>query len=185
MSDLSTSDHFMAFDALPVFDDNVPVHQLYADLHRRGSSGCIVASRDGVRRYLRGRDLAKVLVERGRGTGGGESRRSADPERLGAASTAAIGQILTLEWARPAVVTVPLDPVDVRAALEPLQSRPDTVFAVTVQGREIGWLLNHETVMESATGRTVFICENGHENPDSDHGTCYHCPGGFVDTRKG
>jgi hypothetical protein len=57
-----------------------------------------------------------------------------------------------------------------------LHAVEETVFEIREDDRHIGWYLNHETVLDATTKKTVFVCANGHPNPDSDHGTCYSCP---------
>ena len=77
---------------------------------------------------------------------------------------------------RALLIEIPV-PVEVTMDTAPLQQRGDAVFSVVENGAPLGWFLNHETLLDPATKRVVFLCENGHENRDQDHGVCYTCPG--------
>lgn len=42
--------------------------------------------------------------------------------------------------------------------------------------------IEHKTLLNPATQRLIYVCDNGHENTDPDSWTCYTCPARIVRT---
>jgi hypothetical protein len=131
-------------------------------LNRSGCSGFLLSDKGEVRGYVKAQELAAVVVQ----------QANADVQQLREYSAERIGEVI----ARFAASLVPVVPAPAGATESQLYAAGETVFQIIEPDGSVGWYLNHETVRDAATKKTVFICTNGHRNPDSDHGTCYSCP---------
>jgi hypothetical protein len=149
-------------EKLPRIDAGTTFKDTYSQLNRSGCSGFLLSDTGEVRGYCKGDELAAVVVKQAHG----------DAQKLREYSTARIGEVIT----RFGASLVPVVPTPAGASEAELHAAGETVFDVIEDDRHIGWYLNHETVLDATTKKTVFICTNGHPNPDSDHGTCYSCP---------
>ena len=171
---VGTTEHFVRIEDLPQIESTTPFRDVYKRLDQSGCSGFILLEKGQAQAYVKGYELANFVL-----TGPGKG-----PKKLRELSGSAIGHILTLAAGRQLAVPVPSQPVEATEKAQPLQIQPDSVFHVSEAGRHVGWFLNHETVLATATGKTVFVCENGHDNPDPDNGSCYRCPGDIVTARR-
>lgn len=165
---LKASWRYLAPEKLTRIDTGTLFKDAYSHLNRNASSGFFLTERGKVRGYVKADVLANAVV----------SQANGDAERLREYSSTQIGALIT----SLGMSLVPIKPVPDGATEPELYAAPETVFQVTEPDGSTGWYLNHETVRDAATRRTVFICTNGHRNPDSDHGTCYSCPFPIVKT---
>jgi len=183
MPTVLSPEHFVSLEDLPQFDGRTVFRKVFSELNRRGRSGFVVASANGVTRYVKGMELAEAAVKLA-GSKHDQFLPNARADALRQVSDTAVGQVLDMEWAKSSVLVIPATPVDSSADAAPLQNAADAVFAIVQLQRPVGWFLNHEVVMQTSTGKPVFVCENGHDNPDSDHGSCYYCPGDIVSVKR-
>jgi hypothetical protein len=165
---LSNSWKYLAHDRLPRMDTTTSFREVYSQLNRSGNSGFLLSANGEVRGYVKAYELATEVVQRANG----------DAQALRTYSSEAIGELI----AEFGVPLVPVLPADEDATESLLYQKGETVFRIKEANGRLGWYLNHEGVRETATKKTVFICSNGHRNPDSDHGTCYRCPFPIVGT---
>jgi hypothetical protein len=159
---LKASWRFLAQEKLPRIDAGTTFKDTYSQLNRSGTSAFLLSDGGKVRGYVKGDELAAVVVQRAGG----------NAQQLREYSAKQIGEVIT-QFATP---LVPVVPAPVGATEGQLHAIAETVFEIREDDIQIGWYLNHETVLDATTKKTVFICTNGHVNPDSDHGTCYSCP---------
>lgn len=159
---LKSSWRFIAMEKLPRIDAGTTFKDTYSQLNRSGCSGFLLSDTGQVRGYCKGDELASVVVKEANG----------NAQKLREYSAEQIGKVIT----RMGAYLVPVVLAPAGATDLELHSAEETVFEVVEDDRSIGWYLNHETVLDATTKKTVFICTNGHANPDSDHGTCYSCP---------
>jgi hypothetical protein len=159
---LKSSWRFVAQEKLPRIDAGTTFKETYSQLTRSGGSGFLLSDSGKVRGYVKGDELAAVVVQQAQG----------DAQQLREYSAKQIGDVIT-QFAAP---LVPVAPIPAGATEGQLHAIEETVFEILEDERQIGWYLNHETVLDATTKKTVFICTNGHVNPDPDHGTCYSCP---------
>lgn len=172
MATLKDSTHFVSADAIPLVELSTPFREVYSRLSRDGRGGFIVSATDGSRNYVKAYELAEEAIGKAAGDAA-KVRRLAD---------ASIGQCL--QTATGALVPVDDHPIDVSADDGSLRQQPERVFAVIEAGRFTGWFLNHESIRDTLTPKTVYVCAQGHENPDPDHGTCYSCPFPITGTKQ-
>jgi hypothetical protein len=159
---------YLALEKLPRIDTGTLFKDAYSQLSRSGCSGFLLTDKGEVQGYVKADDLAAAVVTRARGDG----------QKLREYSAAQIGSLIN----NFALTLVPVIAAPAGATEPDLYAADETVFRITEADGSTGWYLNHETVRDAATRRTVFICTNGHRNPDSDHGTCYSCPFPIVST---
>ena len=160
---LKSSWRFVSQEKLPRIDASTTFKDTYSQLSRSGGSGFVLSDMGEVRGYVKGDQLAAAVVRKANG----------DAQQLRDYSAKHIGDVIT-QFAFP---LVPVLPVPQGATEEQLHKVvKETVYEIREDDRHIGWYLNHETVLDATTKKTVFVCTKGHPNPDSDHGTCYKCP---------
>jgi hypothetical protein len=165
---LKSSSKYLAHDRLPRVDIATTFMEVYSQLNRSGCSGFILSAQGQIQGYVKADELAQKVVEQANG----------DAQTLRKYSSEPIGEVIS-EFGAP---LVPVVAAGTGATESVLQETGDTVFRVAESDGSIGWYLNHEGVRDPATRKTVFICANGHRNPDSDHGTCYRCPFPIIGT---
>jgi hypothetical protein len=165
---IKSSWKYLAQEKLPRIDSSTPFKDVYSQLDRSGSSGFLLTNRGEIQAYIKAHQLAATIVQ--------QAQSDADLQRT--YSTESIGNLID----RFPGSRVPVAPVPPGADEAALHQAGETVFEISEDDRAIGWYLNHETVRDTATKKTVFICQVGHRNPDSDHGTCYSCPFPIVST---
>lgn len=165
---LKSSWRFVSQEKLPRIDAGTTFKDTYSQLNRTGGSGFVLSDMGSIRGYVKGDQLAAAVVQKANG----------DAQQLREYSAKQIGEVIT-QFATP---LVPVAPVPDGATEGQLHAVDETVFEIREDDRHIGWYLNHETVLDATTKKTVFLCTNGHQNPDSDHGTCYSCPFPIVTT---
>jgi hypothetical protein len=159
---------YLSYERLPQIDAETTFMEVYLHLNRSGCSGFILTDRGEPRGYVKADELAARVV----------ARASGDAHELREYSSKSIGEIISI-FSLP---LVPIRPAVRGASESDLYQAEETVFRIAGADGSTGWYLNHETVRDAATKRTVFICSNGHQNTDSDHGTCYRCPFPIVST---
>jgi len=175
MSDLRQSSHFVPRGELVVIEPEQTLRDVYHTLSQAKRGGGFVIRQPGHKdNYVRADRLAKAV----QGAVGNNLR---EWERF---SAAPVGELISRFPTADILVDVDQNRVETSAEEAPLQNRSDRVFAVVEGGRFVGWYLNHETVHDASTSRTVFVCSRGHSNPDPDHGTCYSCPSPIKSTRE-
>jgi len=167
---LKSSWRFVSQDKLPRIDAGTNFKDAYSQLNRSGGSGFVLSAMGEVRGYVKGDQFAAAVVTQANG----------DAQQLREYSTKQIGELIT----QFAVDLVPVVPAPDGATEAQLHAVKETVFEVREDDLHIGWYLNHETVLDATTKKTVFVCTKGHENPDSDRGTCYSCPFPIIKTES-
>jgi hypothetical protein len=170
MSDLRESWHFVALDNVPVIEADTPLHEAYARLGIAGLGGFLLRGPSGTRRYVPAGRFARDVIARGRADRALLRRLTAEP----------IGRLLAEGVGTDTLVPVHEAAVSVDIDAESLRRQQETVFDVVLAGSPIGYFMNHESVRETVTRKTRFVCSRGHSNNDPDHGTCYKCPAPIV-----
>ena len=165
---LKSSWKYLTHERLPRIDSGTSFMETYSQLSRSNSSGFLLSEKGEVRGYVKAHVLANIIVQQANG----------DAQRLRQSSAEQIGEVIS----KAGIPLVPVEPTPSGATEDSLYAANETVFQVLDPDGTVGWYLNHETVRDAATKKTVFICSNGHRNPDSDHGTCYICPFPIVRT---
>lgn len=173
---LKNSFHFVSLTGIPQIEASTPFHEVYAQLSNSKRGGFILTEGGWPKNYVKAYKLAENIVNKNKN----------NVEEMKKISNIPIGQLLSMNRELSGEVIVPIgrDSVDISSEETTLQNQSDTVFRVSESGEFIGWYLNHETVLNTHTEKTVFFCEKGHENTDPDHGTCYRCPFPIVGTKK-
>jgi hypothetical protein len=159
------SPRFADLGSIPLIEEDTPLRKVYATLYGKGVSRFIVVEKRGHPRfYVQGAELARILAAHAEGK----------VQEWESIASAPVGR-LSASLGRPCAVMPVLDaPLDARSP-EPSQSEQrEGVAAVESFGVRIGWLLT--SALEASTEKTVFVCKNGHRNPDPDNGTCCICP---------
>ena len=175
MSDLKQSSHFVPRADLVVVEPEQTLREVYHALSQANRGGAFVIRQPGHKeKYVRADKLAKAVE-------GAVGRNLQEWERF---SASPVGELISRFPSANILVDVDENRVETSAEELGLQNRSDRVFAVAEEGRFVGWYLNHETVHDASTSRTVFVCSRGHSNPDPDHGTCYSCPSPIKSTRE-
>lgn len=185
---LKDSYHFVPKANLLLIKGETSFQEVYKQLHQAGQGGFLLVEEGVPRAYVKAYDLADVVVHRTVKEAKRMSSGSPDElnqmlrSRMEMISQTPIKQIIS----DVSSMFVPVDEtwIDVYTAEGPLQDQDHRVFDVREAGESIGWYLNHEGVRDTTTEKPIFVCENGHENPDTDHGTCYSCSASFTDTDK-
>lgn len=165
---LKRSWKYLAQEKLPQIDSGTTFMQTYSQLSRTGCSGFLLTDKGQLRGYVKAHVLADAVLKQSNG----------DAQRLREYSAEQIGAVVDKVGAS----LVSVAPIPRGATEATLEKMGETVFQVIDLDGSTGWYLNHETIRDTATRKTVFICSNGHRNPDSDHGTCYSCPFPIVRT---
>lgn len=168
-SSLRNSWKYLTQEKLPRIDTGTIFKEAYAQLDRSGSSGFLLVDKGNLRGWVKADRLAQAIVKEADG----------NAQRLRELSAEQIGKVVE-RLAPKVLVTVTDAPPGATEAM--LEQADETVFRISEADGTTGWYLNHETVRDAATKRTVFVCQVGHRNPDSDHGTCYSCPFPIVGT---
>jgi hypothetical protein len=155
-------------DAFPTFDQSTPVLDAFQALAQH-DLGAFIYKAPGAEYLVRADRLATHLFGKDK-----------EIPWLRKTTVLPLGRVLSAggKWGLR-VQSAPLEPTTDPSPFQSLDQ--DLVFQVVgAEGGRLGWFLNHETVLEPATRRVFFKCENGHRNPDPDHGTCYSCPAKIV-----
>lgn len=175
MSDLKQSGHFISRADLVVVEPEQTLQEVYHTLSQAQRGGGFVLGQPGDKaKYVRADRFAKAVQ-------GAVGNNLQEWERF---SATPVGDLINRFPSVDILVDVDENRVETSVEESPLQNRSDRVFAVVEEGRFVGWYLNHETVHDASTSRTVFVCSRGHSNPDPDHGTCYSCPSPIKSTRE-
>lgn len=168
---LKTTEHFIDPDRIITVDETTPLYRVYQQLADRQKGGVILTEAGRPTNYVKAAQLAEIVVQQAHG----------EVKVLRALSDCAIREVVKKPESRVAVVPVDTISVDVNADPLPLQQQAERVFEVKENNVFVGWFLNHEGLVATTTRKTQFVCTNGHENPDPDHGTCYQCPAALKD----
>jgi hypothetical protein len=174
MTTLKDSNHFASAGDIPEITADTPLREVYAQLNRAGRGGFIVSIPDGSRKYVKAYALAEAAILQAGG----------DVGKIRLLADRPIGQHVLRVIDSSAVIPVDEHPVDVRTDEKPLRDQDARVFLLTESDHFTGWYLNHEAVSDTRTQKTVYVCQNGHGNPDPDRGTCYLCPFPITGTRR-
>lgn len=159
---------FLVNERLPRIDIKTTFEGVYSQLNRTGCSGFLLSAQGEVKGYVKADELAEKVIQQAQG----------DLQLLRTYSQQSIGE-LVVEFAS-AVVPVRGAPGGSAAAV--FNSAEAAVFSIAEDEGTAGWYINPELIREAATKKTIFLCQNGHRNPDSDHGTCYSCPFPIIGT---
>jgi hypothetical protein len=173
MSLLQNLSHIIQLDKIPLIDDTTSFSETYKQLANAKMSGYILRSGQQYRAYVKGFDFAREVIAYGQ----------LENQNLKQLVMKSISQLLEIPGLRndlgSTLISIESDMKKVDTDLSVLQQQPDRVFQLEQGGKQIGWVLNHETLMITLTPRTVFYCKNptqSHPNYDPDGGTCYKCP---------
>lgn len=185
---LRNSSHFVPKDELLLIDGETNFQEVYKQLNEAGQGGFILVEKGVPQTYVKAYALADMVVHRAVKEISKMTDVSADTynemliQHLGVISNTPIKYVI-----REVNIVVPIHQslVDVYYDDEQLlQDQDDRVFNVYEAGESVGWYLNHELVFNTTTEKPTFVCGNGHENPDTDHGKCYSCGLPISDTSK-
>lgn len=187
---LDSSDHYVPYDRLTQISEDSRVQDAFRIMSETQTGSLLVCAGEQPRWYVPG-DWLKEVYDKLRLEPGLEA--PAVPENLTlqtllteplAGPPGQLVEVLQYIWkereTEPSQV-LPIsiaDPVSINEEASSLQDRSDAVFLVLDDSRQpVGWFLNHEDVLQGLLTRPpVFVCTNGHENPDPDEGRCYYCP---------
>jgi hypothetical protein len=174
MPSLKESQHFVLSAGIPRISGSTTFREVYQVLERDRKGAFLLLQKDLPVSYVKAYPLAEKVITDAKG----------DVEKLRFRSGQSIQEVVAELSAQLPAVPVSAQPVDVTADESDLQQRGDTAFTVEEVGQPVGWYLNHETVYEAQTERTIFICRRNHRNTDPDSGTCWKCPAPIVRTEK-
>lgn len=179
---LESSTHFFRSGRIPEIDANVSFRQVYEQLNKQ--HGAFFLVKDGQRRdFVRARLLAEHVfheAERSLLLAPGVDNHARDQamrDAVAAMCDRSIGAIVEDVWRKAPVL--PIQQMPAGASESSLQTWTDGVFDVVNAEKHLGWFLNHETVRDATTDKTVFLCMNPrtpHKNISPDRGTCSRCP---------
>jgi len=175
MPNILGSAHFVPLANLTSVDSNQRLSDVYRQLSEAPLTGSFILRESGRgEKYVKAPALATAIA----------SFVGNDVSKWETFSEMPLAEIITR--VPTTGVFVDIDPRSVEASSEEegLRNMADRVFPVAQHGKLIGWYLNHESVLNVTTSRTVFICSRGHRNPDPDTGTCYTCPAPIVKTEQ-
>jgi len=190
MAILKDSWHFTPVDQIPQIDGLTPFREVYQLLSQSGRGGFLLLDEGKAQNYVKAYELADAVVRHtvkdvNQMTWLSQSERDlALIEQFKIISDTSIKEIVRNASRWTPVVPVDQAPIDVIADEQELRAQDERVFDVQEAGESIGWYLNHETVKHTLTEKPVFICKNGHRNPNSDHGTCHYCSASFSDVDR-
>ena len=179
---LASSRHFFATGQIPDIDANVRFREVYEQLSDK--HGAFFLVENGERRhFVRARLLAEQMLRQAQQSLQSDSGMDAgaSDEALRSAVAAIcdrpIGEIVKDVWRESPVL--PIHEMPAGVDLGKLWMFEDRVFDVVEADQHRGWYLNHETVRDATTDKTIFVCKNPrnpHNNIGPDHGTCSKCP---------
>jgi hypothetical protein len=182
MQMLESSWHFVPSGRIPDVDANLSFRKVYEQL--KGEQGAFFVTHDGQRRhFVRARMLAEHVLREARQSlalpvdAGSEARDEAIRQAVAAICEQPIGDIVENVWRESPVL--PIQKMPVGANESRLRAFPDGVFDMVKADEHLGWYLNHETVQNATTDKTIFVCTNPsdpHKNISPDSGTCSRCP---------
>jgi hypothetical protein len=182
MQMLESSSHFMRAGEIPEVDATLSFREAYEQL--KGQQGAFFVTHDGQRRhFVRARMLAEHVLREARQSLalsvdiGSEARDEAIRQAVGVVCNRSIGDIVENVWRESPVL--PIQKMPVGANESRLRAFPDGVFDMVKADEHLGWYLNHETVQNATTDKTIFVCTNPsdpHKNISPDSGTCSQCP---------
>jgi hypothetical protein len=144
------------------------------------------------RNFVRARLLANYVLERAHRSVpespgiGADERDDRVRNNLAATCATPIEQLIADVFREAPVLAIHQIPAGLGPDPFALSNYEDRVFDVIEAGEHVGWVLNHESVRDATTDKTIFICTNPvdpHENIDPDHGTCSRCPFPLTRTR--
>jgi hypothetical protein len=200
MTTLKDSHHFVPRGDLLRIKSETNFQKVYEHLGQAGRGSFLLVDEGKAMTYVRAYDLADAVVHRAvkevqrtHSVSSDELVKKladrTDPvsqalaNRMETISQTPIGQVVR-DIMSAIFVTIDEAQVDVESDEDSLQTQDYRVFEVYESGESIGWYLNREELKATTTEKPVFICVNGHENPDTDSGTCYTCSGTFNDANK-
>jgi hypothetical protein len=168
MSPLINSFNFVPLKRFPQVEGTVRFLDVCTALWQKNTGGFILAEAGAPHSFVNANDLAATVV----------LQSGHNPELLNKYCSMPVGQLISMvAQAKPApVLPVVHEPVSVQSEETPLASSPQGIFSIVDRNLQIGWYINNEAIRAAVTKRTVYVCANGHKNPDPDHGSCYQCP---------
>lgn len=155
MMDREFEEHFVPGERIPKVPESISLMELYEVLDRADARGFVLMEDGKAAAYIDSVDLGRRALE------------------VEFPFTYTVGQAV----ARLSPESFPIAKESVTDDEEWRSVRRfgGMAFRVDLPGRK-GWFLNHERVMQTSTGKPVFVCANGHENSSPDHGRCSVCP---------
>ena len=189
--ELKSSSHFFETGKIPEIEAHVSFQQAYRTLN---GGGAFFLVKDGKQQhFVRARLLADFVLRAARqslSSGGKVAPATPDKElarELARMFAEPIEQIVERAYRESPVLPIYQVPGDIDHNLEvALSNFEDRVFDIFEAGEHVGWYLNHESVRDASTDKTIFVCTNPvnpHENIDPDHGTCSSCPFPLANTK--
>lgn len=187
MATLQNSTHFFPEDQILQIDGMTSFREVYQRLHQQGQGAFFLTENEEVRSFVRAYLLAEAVVsnavKRVNSIPGptAEERNDALRDEIRMISDKQIELVVrdTSQWSPIVVVPIDQTSIGLNADENRLWNREEQVFEVREGGERIGWYLNHESVADPVTEKTIYRCTNPndpHNNTDTDHGTCYQCP---------
>jgi hypothetical protein len=201
MTTLKDSRHFVPNGALLRINSETHFQEVYRQLDQARQGGFLLVDEGRAKTYVRAYGLADAVIHRAVKKAQGIhsvppselAKKLADrteqvsqtlADEVERISKTPIGQVVR-EFMTAIFVTIDEAQIDVdddETALRNQQA--DRVFEVYEAGEPVGWYLNHETLKDTTTEKSIFVCGNGHENPDTDSGSCYSCSAPLTDANK-
>lgn len=188
---LKDSWHFVPADDILDVEGSTTFRDLYDELSARPQGGGFFIKIDKVNNYVKAgyfaaevlrRAVTEVLLQRGLS----EAERETVKGKVKEITQTPIEDLVEQIIRESPVVPVHREPTLLTTEEKALQDQHDLVFEVYDEAEKVGWYMNHETVRETTTPKTVFMCGNtpSHDNAGPDNGTCGFCPWPIVGSRK-
>lgn len=163
MPNLYNPDHFLPQNEILVVSGTHSLRDVYAKLPT-GSSGVVITDQGAPRYYLKAAEFIQNL-----------SASFVNGRMPPGLFDTQISQVANLIPDMPSAL-VPIETTSAAAWSDSLLGgQADRVYYIS-DGQPKGFVFNREFLRATATRKIVYRCQNGHENSDPDHGTCYFCP---------
>lgn len=168
MSPLTNSRKFVPVQRLPQVESTARFLDVCAALWQQNAGGFILAEAGAPHSFVNANDLAAKVIQ----------NSDHNPDLLNRYCSMPVGQLLSIvtQTSPATVLPVAHEPVSVHSEETRLDASPQGVFSITDRNLQIGWYINNDEIRVAVVKRTVYVCANGHKNPDPDHGSCYQCP---------
>jgi hypothetical protein len=187
---LRNSYHFVDANELPRVEGSTTFAQAYEQLATETNGGGFIMKTYHRDVYVKAAALAGDILRRAIVEVLLDRPLSADEQemvrlKMEQITNKPIAELVDQAIREAAVVAVHHEPILLTVAADELGDQYDRVFDVQEDGQTVGWHLNHETVRDTTTQKTIFVCGNPtpHKNTSPDHGTCNYCPWPIVKTR--
>lgn len=162
---------------IPRFDGNTLFSEAYSRLNRAGNGAFLIIEAGNIKAFVNAIALAQKAVEAALGLQPANEAPDLEAiaewlrQRSKDELEAITGRVRRMSDAPLTVILAEHNEIDVVIHFDAEAVPPEDEAKIKTASKQIP-----NAVMQKA----VFICPNGHKNPDPDHGTCYNCPGPIV-----